>query len=162
MRAEINHRTLEARISHHGQRDQPLTVEVTAIGRIVANAGGFAANNPRSFAFRVHPQRTLILMHILILGGGSVNQSFLPCSESHHKQFNGLRPRLPIKTSHDRHSSHACRARLCRNYMCVIPGDRGSRPGSAPVATGCTLRRPPAAGAPAPPVPPPRHPPSPP
>src|SRR4051812_15055787 len=47
----------------------------TAIGRIVANAGGFAANNPRSFAFRIHPQRTLILMHILILGEGSVNQA---------------------------------------------------------------------------------------
>src|ERR1700682_6752603 len=74
MRAEINYRTLEARISHHRHRDQQLTVEIPEIGRIVANAGGFAANNPRSFAFRVHPQRTLILMHILILGGGSVNQ----------------------------------------------------------------------------------------
>src|ERR1700716_4265497 len=75
MRAEINHRTLEARISHHRHRDQQLTVEIPAIGRIVANAGGFAANNPRSFAFRVHPQRTLMLTPILILGGGSVNQA---------------------------------------------------------------------------------------
>src|SRR5258706_13534502 len=75
MRAEINHRTLEARISHHRHRDQQLTVEITAIGRIVANAGGFAANNPRSFAFWVHPRRTLLLLPILILGGGPVNQA---------------------------------------------------------------------------------------
>jgi len=32
MRAEINHRTLEARISHHRHRDQQLTVEIPAIG----------------------------------------------------------------------------------------------------------------------------------
>ena len=59
MRAEIDHRTLEARISHHRHRDQQLTVEIAAPGRIVADAGGFAANNPWCFAFRVHPQRTL-------------------------------------------------------------------------------------------------------
>jgi hypothetical protein len=76
MRAEIDHRTLEARIAHHGHRDQQLTVEITAIGRIVADAGFLAANNPRSFAFRAHPQRTLVLLRILILGGGSVNQAW--------------------------------------------------------------------------------------
>jgi len=45
--------------SHHRHRDQQLTVEIAALGRIVADAGGFAANNPWCFVFRVHPQRTL-------------------------------------------------------------------------------------------------------
>src|ERR1700722_19594287 len=75
MRAEVNHRTLEPRISHHRHGDQQLTVEITASGRIVASAGGFAAGRFRSFAFRIHPQRTLTSRHILILGGGSVNQA---------------------------------------------------------------------------------------
>jgi hypothetical protein len=45
------------------------------IGHIVANAGGFAANIPRRFVFRAHPQRTLVSTYILILGAGDVNQA---------------------------------------------------------------------------------------
>jgi hypothetical protein len=41
----------------------------------VAHAGGFAANRLRYFAFRAHPQRPLMLIHILISGAGSVNQA---------------------------------------------------------------------------------------
>jgi hypothetical protein len=75
MRAKVDHRTLEARVAHHRHRDQQLSVEIAAIRRIVAHAGGFAANSLRFFAFRVHPQRTFVLMHILISGAVSVNQA---------------------------------------------------------------------------------------
>src|SRR5450631_3895705 len=98
MRAEIDHRTLEPRVTHDRHRDQQLAVEIAAFGRIVANAGGLAANYPRSFTFRVHPQRTLMLLPILILGGVSVNQAPRPRLEIHHNQFNGLRWRLAVKT----------------------------------------------------------------
>jgi hypothetical protein len=56
MGAEIDHRTLEARVSHHRHRDQQLAVEITATSRIVARACRFAANGSRYFAFRVHPR----------------------------------------------------------------------------------------------------------
>src|SRR5215469_12495283 len=56
MRTEVDHRALETRIAHHGHRDQELAVKVATLGRIIANADGFAANIVRSFAFRVHPQ----------------------------------------------------------------------------------------------------------
>ncbi len=75
MRAEIDHGTLEARISHHGHGDQQLAVEIAVTRQIVAHAGGLAANSPWFFAFRVHPHGTLVLVHILILGAGSVNQA---------------------------------------------------------------------------------------
>ena len=54
--------------------------------------------------------------------------------------------RLAVKTSHDRHSSHARRARLCRNCSCLIHGNRGPRRGCLAVATGRTLRGPAAGG----------------
>jgi hypothetical protein len=75
MRAHVNHRTLETRIAHHRHGDQQLAVEVTMIGRIVANAGGFAADTARFLAFRSHPQRPPLSSHILILGQRSVNQA---------------------------------------------------------------------------------------
>src|SRR5215831_1413675 len=75
MRTEIDHRALEARVAHHGHRDQELAVKVATPGRIIADAGSFAANVVRSFAFRVHPQALVLLRHILILGCGSVNQA---------------------------------------------------------------------------------------
>src|SRR5260370_25846154 len=100
MRAEIDHRALEARISHHRHRDQQLAVEITAPRRIVAHAGGFAATNPWFFTFRVHPQTTLTLMHILLSGAGSVNQALRRRSLPHHKQFNGLQPSLAVMACH--------------------------------------------------------------
>jgi hypothetical protein len=75
MRADVNHRTRKARVSHHRHGDQQLAVEIAAIRRIVAAAGGLAANNSRSFACRVHRKRTLVSIHILISGAGSVNQA---------------------------------------------------------------------------------------
>src|SRR6516225_1502552 len=58
MRAEIDHRALEAGIAHNRHRDQQLTVEVAVFGRIVAGAGLLAANLARSFALRIHPRRS--------------------------------------------------------------------------------------------------------
>src|SRR5262249_53551352 len=76
MRAHIDHRALEARIAHHGHGDQQLAIEIAAAGRIVAHtnrldiaeASHFATRVARSFALRVHPQSTLKLYYILILG----------------------------------------------------------------------------------------------
>src|SRR3979490_3230078 len=56
MRAEINHRTLEARVAHDRHRDQELAVEIPATFRIVADAGGAAAGRPPGFSFMGHPQ----------------------------------------------------------------------------------------------------------
>src|SRR6266478_4929187 len=142
MRAEIDHRALEARIPHYRHRDQQPAVEITAPRRIVAHAGGFAAANPWFFTFRVHSQRTLTLMHILISGAGSVNQALRRRLLTHHKQFNGLRPCLAVMTSHDRHGSHARRARPGRSRSCFVPGDRGSRGGCVALAAGWALRGP--------------------
>ena len=58
-----------------------------------------------------------MLRPILILGAGSVNQASAPRRQVHHKQFNGLRRRLPVKTFNDDHSSHARRARLRRTLF---------------------------------------------
>ena len=55
MRAQVDHRTLEARVAHHGHRDQHLAVEITLVRRIVPDAG-LAARALRCFAFRSHPQ----------------------------------------------------------------------------------------------------------
>src|ERR1700730_19022922 len=75
MGAEIDHRAFEARISHHRHGDQQLAVQIATPGRIVAGARGFAVNKTWSFTLRVHPQRTLVLTLILILGGKPVNQA---------------------------------------------------------------------------------------
>jgi hypothetical protein len=80
MRAHIDHRSLEARIAHHGHRNQELAIEIAALRRIVGRAGRLArtgwlgAKFARFFALRVHPQSTLMFDHILILGRGPVNQ----------------------------------------------------------------------------------------
>ena len=76
MRAEIDHRALEAGIAHHGHGDQQPAVEIALLGRIVANAGLLAANLAKSFALRVHPQSTLSSCYILILGDRPVNQAY--------------------------------------------------------------------------------------
>jgi hypothetical protein len=75
MRAHVDDRTFEPRIAHHRHRDQQLAVQIAVLGRIVANAGSFAANGLRCLAFRAHPKRPLMLIHILISGGASVNQA---------------------------------------------------------------------------------------
>src|SRR5258708_39374706 len=75
MREHVNYRTLETRIAHHRHGDQQLAVEVTMIGLIVADAGGFAADIARFLAFRTHPQRPPFSSRILISGSGSVNQA---------------------------------------------------------------------------------------
>src|SRR5260370_2260245 len=126
MRAEIDHGALEARISHHRHRDQQPAIEITAPRPIVAHAGGFAATNPWFFTFRVHPQRTLTLMHILISGAGSVNQALRRRLLTHHKQFNGLRPFLAVMTSYDRHRSHPPPPRPPRSPSPFFPSDRAS------------------------------------
>src|ERR1700735_829333 len=56
MRAEINHGTFEARVTHDGHGDQQLAIEIAmALG--CTDAGNFAATRSRSFAFRAHRQR---------------------------------------------------------------------------------------------------------
>jgi len=67
--------TLEARITHDRHGDQELPVQIAIGGRVVANAGNLAANGLRWFAFRAHPQRPLVMLHILISGALSVNQA---------------------------------------------------------------------------------------
>ena len=75
MRAHVDDRAFEARIAHHRHRDQQLAVQIAVIGRTIASAGRLAANGLRGLAFRSHPQRPLMLIHILISGGFSVNQA---------------------------------------------------------------------------------------
>ncbi len=62
MRAHVDDGALEARIAHHRHGDQQLAVQVTVARRIIAKAGGFAADGLRSFAFRAHPQTALLLL----------------------------------------------------------------------------------------------------
>jgi hypothetical protein len=75
MRAHINDGALEARIAHDRHGDQQPAVQVALAGRIIANAGSFAADGLRCLAFRAHPQRPLLLIYILISGAVSVNQA---------------------------------------------------------------------------------------
>jgi hypothetical protein len=75
MRAHVDDGALEARIAHDRHGDQQPAVQIALTGRIVAKAGGFAANGLRCLAFRAHPQRPLLLSHILISVEVSVNQA---------------------------------------------------------------------------------------
>ena len=117
MRAHVDDGALEARIAHDRHGNQQLAVQIAVTGRIVANAGGFAADGLRCFAFRAHPQRPLLLIAYPDIGLGFCQSSFRRHSAADHTQFNGLRRNLPVKTSHDRDGSPARRARRRRPCM---------------------------------------------
>ena len=153
MRAHIDHRTLEARIAHDGHRDQQLAVQIAVVGRIIANAGGFAASRASvsclqgSSAKASHADSYPDIGWRFCQSSQGLtrhSRSFAPFRD--HKQFNGLRADLPVKTSHDRHSSHARRARRRRHLVCRMCGDRGSRRGFLAVAARRAFRGPPAGG----------------
>ena len=74
MRAKVNDGAFEPRVPHHRHCNQKLAIEIATAFGFTATTD-FAANRSRSFAFRVHQQRTLLLLSILILGEGSVNQA---------------------------------------------------------------------------------------
>src|SRR5271168_1992073 len=66
VRAEINHRTLEARVAHDGHGNQQLAIEITMAVGLAGTVGRFAASRswPEPLCFliwpfvvRAHPQR---------------------------------------------------------------------------------------------------------
>ena len=134
MRAHVDDGALEARIAHDRHGDQQPAVQITVAGRIVAKAGGFAANGLRCLAFRAHPQRPLLLVAYPDIGLGFCQSSFRHHSAADHTQFNGLRRNLPVKTSHDRDGSPARRARR-RRLIFRVSDVGGSRRGCLAVAT---------------------------
>ena len=56
MRTHVDDGTLETGIAHDRHGDQDATIEIAALGRIIADAGGLAASGPGRFAFRTHPR----------------------------------------------------------------------------------------------------------
>ena len=92
-----------------------------------------------------------MLSTILILGGRSVNQASSR-GDAHHKQFNGLRQGLAVKTSDDRRVPPRVALGLPPPGLHVVARDRGSaeevhrrlapgRPFRGPAAGGLTQRR---------------------
>src|SRR6202012_2417795 len=138
---------LEPRIVHDRHRDQDLAIEIAAPRRrIVADDGDFTAHGLRFFAFRVHRQRTLSFTDILILGWGPVNQPGTCTFGYITSNSIGLLTRHAVKTHHDYNSSHARRARLRRNPVCLVACGRGARPGCIALAARRAFRGPAAGG----------------
>ncbi len=52
--AEVNHRTLKARIAHHRHGNQQLAIEIAMVVRPDGAAGGSTANRFQSIALRAH------------------------------------------------------------------------------------------------------------
>ena len=97
MRADIDHRAREPLVFHHRHRDQQLAVEIAPAWTIVADAG-ILRRLPDRLPSGLHRAKTLMSRSHPDIGSRFCQSSFR-CIEYDHKQFNGLVPHQPVKTS---------------------------------------------------------------
>ena len=154
MRAEIDHRTCEARIFHHRHRDQQLAVEITwpVISRRTASAALRRRSLPALYAFRIHPQRTLMSVIHPDIGCPFCQSSFAPISIITSNSM-VCASELPVKTlmtvTVPLYASHSalpaallalCAFSSLRTAQDASPWQQG-RPRRGPAARGIAQRR---------------------
>ena len=126
MRAHVDHASARSAVAHDGHRNQHLAVEIALIpADIMANTAGLAARASSVLCLQGLIRKALSYPVAYPDIGWVICQSSFRIIRHDHKQFNGLRRNQPVKTSHERDCSPACRVRPSPpRYLAASPASR--------------------------------------